>query len=140
MTLGALFHAGVAQARDAGQTRGILDVDSWLDNPGLLRLVILAGVFVVVVAWTGIQKLRALRAREDDAHRVVMTYSVDDAEPSRPIGFQVMAHLQEKHDLQPRDCVHCDGEGCKQCDDGGMTLTWNQAPCGEGCPLRVGEP
>ncbi|AGC47247.1 hypothetical protein MYSTI_05974 [Myxococcus stipitatus DSM 14675] len=140
MVLGALFHAGVAQARDVGQARGILDVDFWRDNLGLLRLVILVGAAVVVVVWTGLHKLRALRAREDDASRGVMTYSIDDADPARPIGLQVMEHLKEKHDLQPLDCEHCEGEGCKRCDDGGFTLTWNQAPCGAGCPLGGGEP
>ncbi|WP_141621547.1 hypothetical protein [Myxococcus sp. AB036A] len=118
-----------------------IDLDYLVQNQGIFLLVLFGVLFALDGVRMVLHKFLSSRVQgndsdvSDEQERVTAIFSLDAAAPAKSGALMGIEHLQEKHNLDARDCPECDGEGCKGCDDGGLILVWEREPCGPDCPI-----
>ncbi|NOK02427.1 MULTISPECIES: hypothetical protein [Myxococcus] len=118
-----------------------IDLDFLVQNKGIFLLLLFGVLFVLDGVRIGLHKFLSSRAQgndsdvKDEQEHVTAIFSLDKADPAKPGALVGIEHLQEKHNFDALDCPECGGEGCKSCDDGGLILVWEKAPCGPDCPI-----
>jgi hypothetical protein len=104
-----------------------------------LLLVVLVAVACTEVILRLIAVWRDNRADENLTMMVrvlASKYSMEGADPERPMAICVLEHLKAHHDFGTVECPDCGGEGCKHCGLTGVHLDYTEGPCGTDCPLR----